>query len=147
MGTYLYTEHFQRFLIFWEKFTMGEIGQFMQSPVFSIGSECTLSEAILFFHTQQVDALFVEEGGRYVGIAIKSNVIDRITGGLSPETGFIRESMEQPIPCLDHHSSLQEASQFMESNRIQFSAVTENHLVIGMLSQKDLITGINNPGQ
>jgi signal-transduction protein with cAMP-binding, CBS, and nucleotidyltransferase domain len=126
---------------------MGDIGQFMQSPVFSIGSECTLSEAILFFHTQQVDALFVEEGGRYVGIAIKSKVIQKIGGGLSPETGFIRESMEQPIPCLDHHSSVQEASEFMESNRIQFTAVTENQLVIGMLSQKDLTSGINNPGQ
>jgi signal-transduction protein with cAMP-binding, CBS, and nucleotidyltransferase domain len=124
---------------------MGEIGQLMQSPVFSIGSECTLSEAILFFHTQRVEALFVEEGGRYVGIAIKSKVINRITEGLSPETGFIRESMEQPIPCLDHHSSVQEANQFMASNRIQFTAVTENRLVIGLLSQKDLIAGINNP--
>jgi signal-transduction protein with cAMP-binding, CBS, and nucleotidyltransferase domain len=126
---------------------MDEIGQFMQSPVFSIGSECTLSEAVLFFHTQRVEALFVEEGGRYVGIAIKSKVINRIKGGLSPETGFIRESMEQPIPCLDHHSSVQEANQFMASNRIQFTAVTENRLVIGMLSQKDLIAGINNPRQ
>ena len=126
---------------------MGDIGQFMQSPVFSVGSECTLSEAILFFHTQRVDALFVEEGGRYVGIAIKSKVIDRIGNGLSPETGFIRETMEHPIPCLDHHSSLQEASEFMESNRIKFTAVTENHLVIGMLSKNDLITGINNPGR
>jgi signal-transduction protein with cAMP-binding, CBS, and nucleotidyltransferase domain len=124
---------------------MGEIGQLMQSPVFSIGSECTLSEAILFFHTQRVEALFVEEGGRYVGIAIKSKVINRITEGLSPETGFIRESMQQPIPCLDHHSSVQEANQFMASNRIQFTAVTENRLVIGLLSQKDLIAGINNP--
>ncbi|VAX32704.1 hypothetical protein MNBD_NITROSPINAE05-1454 [hydrothermal vent metagenome] len=126
---------------------MGDIGQFMQSPVFSIGSECTLSEAILFFHTQKVDALFVEEAGRYVGIAIKSKVIDRIDGGSSPETGFIRETMEQPIPCLDHHSSLQEACEFMESNHIKYTAVTENHLVIGMLSKKDLNTGINNPGQ
>ena len=124
---------------------MGEIGQFMQSPVFSIGSECTLSEAILFFHTQRVDALFVEEGSRYVGIAIKSDVIQRISnGGLSPETSLIREAMQQPIPCLDHRSSVQEANQFMASHRIQFSAVTENRLVIGLLSHKDLITGIKN---
>lgn len=124
---------------------MDEIGQLMQSPVFSIGSECTLSEAILFFHTQRVEALFVEEGGRYVGIAIKSKVINKIGCGLSPETGFIRESMEQPIPCLDHHSSVLEATQFMTSNRIQFTAVTENRLVIGLLSKKDLNAGINNP--
>ena len=124
---------------------MGEIGQFMQSPVFSIGSECTLSEAILFFHTQRVDALFVEEGSRYVGIAIKSDVIQKINGGLSPETSLMNEAMQQPIPCLDHRSSVQEANHFMTSHRIQFTAVTENRLVIGLLSHKDLITGIKNP--
>jgi len=125
---------------------MGEIGQFMQSPVFSIGSECTLSEAILFFHTQKVDALFVEEGSRYVGIAIKSDVIQRISnGGLSPETSLMNEAIQKPIPCLDHRSSVQEANHFMASHRIQFTAVTENRLVIGLLSHKDLITGIKNP--
>lgn len=123
---------------------MGDIGQFMRSPVFSIGSECTLSEAILFFHTQRVEALFIEEGGRYIGIAIKSKVIDQInSGGLSPETSVINEVMQQPIPCLDHHSSVMEASQFMSSNHIQYTAVTENRLVIGLLSHEDLITGIN----
>ena len=124
---------------------MGDIGQFMQSPVFSIGSECTISEAILFFHTQKVDALFVEEGSRYVGIAIKSDVIQNINnGGLSPETSLINETMEQPIPCLDHRSSIQEANHFMATNGIQFTAVTENRLVIGLLSHKDLITGIKH---
>ena len=125
---------------------MGEIGKFMQSPVFSIGSECTLSEAILFFHTQKVGALFVEEESRYVGIAIKTYVIQKINhGGLSPETSLINEVMQQPIPCLDHRSSVQEANHFMATNGIHFTAVTENRLVIGLLSQKDLITGIKNP--
>lgn len=124
---------------------MGDIGQFMQSPVFSIGSECTLSEAILFFNTQKVEALFVEEEGRYVGLAIKSKVIDRISNcGLSPETSLINESMEQPIPCLDHESSVQEANHFMATNQIQFTAVTENRLVIGLLSLKDLTSDIKN---
>jgi len=125
---------------------MDVIGQFMRSPVFSIGSECTLAEAILFFHTQRVEALFVEEGGRYVGIAIKSDVIHKINcGGLSPETSLMGEAMEQPIPCLDHRSSVQEATHFMATNRIQYTAVTENCLVIGLLFHKDLITGIENP--
>ena len=128
------------------KSKMGKIGQFMQSPVFSIGSECTLSEVILFFHTQRVEALFVEKGGRYIGIAIKSDVIQEINhGGLSPETSLIGEAMQQPIPCLDHHSSIQEANHFMVTHGIRFTAVTENRLVIGLLSHEDLITGIKHP--
>ncbi len=122
---------------------MGDIGQLMQTPVFSIGSECTLSEAILFFNTQKVEALFVEEESRYVGFAIKSDVIQKINvGGLSPEISLISESMEQPIPCLDHESSIQEANQFMSNHQIQYTAVTENRLVVGLLSLKDLTAGI-----
>jgi predicted transcriptional regulator len=120
---------------------MGKIGQYMQSPVFSIGSECTLSEVILFFHTQKVEALFVEEKDRYIGIAIKSKVIDQINnGGLSPDTSLIYESMVQPIPCLDSRSSVEEANQFMAAHGVQYTAVTENRLVVGLLSHKDLIT-------
>jgi predicted transcriptional regulator len=105
----------------------------------SIGTECTVSEAILFFHTQRVQALFVEESDRFVGMVIKSDLIHRINQGeMSPETTLIGERMEQPIPCLDCHSSVQEANEFMCAHHICYVAVTEDRQIIGILSLQDL---------
>ena len=124
---------------------MNEIGNLIRSPIVSIGSECTLSEAILFFHTQRVPALFVEESNRFVGMVVKSDLIHRINrGGMAPETTLIGEIMERPIPCLDCHSSVQEANDFMGVHRIRYVAVTEDRQIIGILSFQDLKARFGN---
>jgi signal-transduction protein with cAMP-binding, CBS, and nucleotidyltransferase domain len=46
--------------------------------------------------------------------------------------------MEQPIPCLDCHSSVQEANEFMCAHHICYVAVTEDRQIIGILSLQDL---------
>lgn len=115
------------------------IGNLISSPLVSIGSECTVSETILFFHTQRVQALFVEESDRFVGLVIKSDLIDRINqGDMAPETTMIGERMEQPIPCLDCQSSVQEANDFMCTYHLRYVAVTEDRQIIGILSLQDL---------
>jgi len=115
------------------------IGNLINSPVVSIGSECTVSETILFFHTQRVQALFVEESDLFVGMVIKSDLINRINqGDMAPETTLIGESMEQPIPCLDCQSSALEADDFMRTHHIRYVAVTEDRQIIGILSLQDL---------
>lgn len=118
---------------------LGEIGSLIRSKVVSIGPECTVSEAILFFHTQRVAVLFVEEADRFVGMVVKSDLIDRINQGeIAPETTLVGEKMEQPIPCLDCHSSVQAANDFMCTNHIRYAAVTEDRQIIGILSLQDL---------
>ncbi len=124
---------------------MGEIGSLIHSKVVSIGPECTVSEAILFFHTQRVAALFVEESDRFVGMVIKSDLIHRVNqGDIAPETTLVGEKMEQPIPCLDCHSSVQEANDFMRTHRIRYAAVTEDRQIIGILSLQDLKASFGN---
>jgi predicted transcriptional regulator len=115
------------------------IGNLINSPIVSIGSECTISETILFFHTQRVQALFVEESDRFVGLVVKSDLVDRINRGeMAPETTLVGETMERPIPCLDCQSSVQEANEFMRTHRIRYVAVTEDRQIIGILSLQDL---------
>lgn len=124
---------------------MDEIGKFLRSPVLCLGSECTVSEAILFFHTQRVEALFVEESDRYVGMVIKSDLIYRINrGDMAPETTLIYEEMKRPIPCLDCRSSVQEANDFMCTHHIRYIAVTEDQQIIGILSLQDLNASTRN---
>lgn len=111
----------------------------------SIGTECTISEAILFFHTQKVEALFVEESGRYVGMVIKSELIHRVNEvGVAPETTLVGEGMNRPIPCLDCNISVQEANDFMSVHHLGYVAVTEDRQIIGILSHQDLKAGSNN---
>ena len=124
---------------------MDEICKFMRSPVLCLDARCTVSEAILFFHTQRVEALFVEESDRFVGMVVKTDLIQRINrGDLSPETTMIGEGMEHPIPCLDCHCPPREANDFMKNHQIRHVAVTEDREIIGILSLQDLTTSSEN---
>ena len=124
---------------------LDEIGKYMSSPVLCLGTECTVSEAILFFHTQRVEALFVEELDRYVGMVIKSDLIQSINQGeIHPEITMIGERMDQPIPCLDCHCSPKEAHDFMCNHQIRYVAVTEERHIVGILSMQDLLAPSEN---
>ncbi len=112
----------------------------MRFPLVSVSSQETVSAAILSFHLNRVGALLVKASDHYVGILVKSDLMRRVKqGDLDPHTKLIYEVMEQPIPCLDRHKSLQEANQFMCNHNLRYLAVTEDNKVIGLLSADDLI--------
>ncbi|MFQ5451886.1 MAG: cyclic nucleotide-binding/CBS domain-containing protein [Nitrospinaceae bacterium] len=120
---------------------MNEIGDLMRPSINSISSRLTVSEALLHFLHHRVDCLLVKESGKFAGIIYKDDIKRRIMRGkLTPETTRVYEIMTQPIPSIDLHMPIKEASRLMVNHPIQHFAVTESGRIVGILSVKDMIS-------
>lgn len=119
---------------------LDEIGDYMNSPVFSIDHDSTVQEAAQYMHASNIGSLLVREFDNYVGIITETDLSRKVVGkGLSPETTPVTEIMTQPLQTMDRFLPIEEASQFMHKNRIRHLPVTEDEKVVGMLSVKDLV--------
>lgn len=119
---------------------LDEIGDYMNSPVFSIDHDSTVQEAAQYMHASNIGSLLVKEFDNYVGILTETDLSRKVVGqGLNPETTSVTQIMTQPLKTMDRFLPVEEANQFMHKNKIRHLAVTEDEKVVGMLSVKDLV--------
>lgn len=119
---------------------LDDIGDYMNSPVFSIDHESTVQEAAVYMRASNIGSLLIKEFDDYVGILTETDLSRKVVGqGLNPETTKVTEIMTQPLKTMDRYLPVEEANQFMHKNKIRHLAVTEDEKVVGMLSVKDLV--------
>lgn len=119
---------------------LDEVGDYMNSPVFSIDHSATVQEAAQFMHASNIGSLLVKEFDGYVGILTETDLSRKVVGqGLNPETTNVTEIMTQPLKTMDRFLPVEEANLFMHKNKIRHLAITEDEKVVGMLSVKDLV--------
>lgn len=123
-----------------------EIGDYMISPVLSIGPDAAAQEAAQFMESKHVGSLLVKEGESFVGIITETDLTRKIVAkGLKDKNPKVRDIMTAPLQTIDCHEPIVDANQLMANKRIRHIAVTENDQVVGMLSVKDLIHYYANP--
>jgi signal-transduction protein with cAMP-binding, CBS, and nucleotidyltransferase domain len=119
---------------------LDEIGGYMNSPVFSIDHDSTVQEAAQYMHASNIGSLLVKEFDNYAGIITETDLSHKVVGqGLNPETTQVTEIMTQPLQTMDRFLPVEEASRFMQKNKIRHLPVTEDGKVVGILSVKDLV--------
>ena len=119
---------------------LDEIWEFMSSPVFSIDHESTVQEAAQYMQASNIGSLLVKEFDIYVWMVTETDLSRKVVGlGLNPETTQVTEIMAQPLQTMDRFFPVEEASQFMHSNKIRHLPVTEDEKIVGILSVKDLV--------
>ena len=123
-----------------------EIGDYMISPVLSVGPDTSTQEAAQLMESKHVGSLLVKEGESFVGIITETDLTRKILAkGLKDKNPNVREVMTAPLQTIDCHEPIVDANQLMANKRIRHIAVTENDQVVGMLSVKDLIHYYANP--
>jgi signal-transduction protein with cAMP-binding, CBS, and nucleotidyltransferase domain len=119
---------------------MDELGDYMSSPVLSMGSNVTVQEAAHFMHTHDIGAVFLKDKGEFVGIITERDLTRKVIGnGLDVKSTIVKSIMTSPILSLDRYFPIEEADIFMHKNNIRHLAITEEEKIVGMLSIKDLI--------
>jgi signal-transduction protein with cAMP-binding, CBS, and nucleotidyltransferase domain len=119
---------------------LDEIGDYMNSPVFSIDHNSTVQEAAQYMRVSNVGSLLIKEFDNYVGIVTETDLTRKVVGGgLNSETTPISKIMTQPVQSMDRFLPIEEANLFMHKNKIRHLAVTEDEKIVGMLSIKDLV--------
>ena len=123
-----------------------EIGDYMASPVLSVGPDASTQEAAQLMESKHVGSLLVKDGDTYVGIITETDLTRKIVArGLKDENSKVSDIMTTPLQTIDCHEPIVDANQLMANKRIRHIAVTENDQVVGMLSVKDLIHYFANP--
>jgi len=123
-----------------------EIGDYMVSPVLSIGPNASAQEAAQFMETNHVGSLLVKDGDAFIGIVTETDLTRKILAkGLKDKNPKVSEIMTAPLKTIDCHEPIVNANQLMANKRIRHIAVTENDEVVGILSVKDLIHYYANP--
>ncbi len=123
-----------------------EIGDYMVSPVLSIGPDAAAQEAAKLMESKHIGSLLVKEGETFVGIITETDLTRKMLAqGLQDKNPSVRDIMTAPLQTIDCHEPIVDANQLMANKRIRHIAVTENDQVVGMLSVKDLIHYYANP--
>jgi len=123
-----------------------EIGDYMASPVLSIGPDASTQEAAKLMESKHIGSLLVKEGETFLGIITETDLTRKILAkGLQDKNPKVSDIMTAPLQTIDCHEPIVDANQLMANKRIRHIAVTENDAVVGMLSVKDLIHYYANP--
>jgi len=119
----------------------------MRRDIQSIGPEATLAEAARKMRTSRVGALWVWEGGSYVGVVTEADLVRKaMAEGLPPSHEKVRRIMSSPVITIEIDRSAHEASDLMAEKGVRHLAVSHENQIVGILSVRDLLRYFKNWG-
>ena len=127
--------------------TRQEIADYMSAPALSIESDSTVRDTAQFMHQKNIGSVLVKENEEFIGIVTEKDLTRKVLGnGLNPETTKVTVAMTaQPLFSLDCHLPVTEANAFMAKKKIRHLPVTEDGVIVGMISVRDLFAFYANP--
>ena len=118
---------------------MSKVGQYMSTQLYSTSPDKYTYEAVDKMYDNKVSALFVEEGGEYVGIITKTDWMFLVLKGeCDPKAVKISSVMTKIANTIDENQTIAEACTIIETKKIRHGPVTRNDKIVGMFSVKDL---------
>lgn len=99
----------------------------------------SLFEAAEKMTTNEVGALAVMKDGRFVGILSERDLVVAMTDEADPQETQIRDYMTSDPMTVEPHNEAEDVINRMLEAGIRHMPVTENKVVVGMVSLRDLI--------
>jgi CBS domain-containing protein len=120
--------------------TIGAVIQQKGGVVWSTGPSASVFEAIELMADKGVGALLVMEQGEVVGILSERDYARKVVlqGRSSKETP-VAEIMSSPVVCVSPNNTVGECLRVITDNRIRHLPVTQNGVVVGVVSIGDLV--------
>jgi signal-transduction protein with cAMP-binding, CBS, and nucleotidyltransferase domain len=119
---------------------MTKIGDYMSSPVLSVGYDWSVRDTAEFMYSKKIGAVLIKKDDEYAGILTKTDVLHKVIGGfLDYETTKAHEIMTSSIISMDFDKPIFEANEFMQEKKIRHLVITKNGAITGMVSITDLV--------
>lgn len=119
----------------------------MSQDVRVINPDASLTEAAVMMRDYRVGALLVGGEGAFDGVVSEADLVRKaMAEGLSPTEGRVRGVMSSPIITIEIDRSAHEASDLMAEKGIRHLAVTQDGLIVGIVSVRDLLRYFKNWG-
>ena len=119
----------------------------MRRDVQAVGPEETLVEAARKMRAARVGALWVWDGGAYLGVVTEADLVRKaMAEGLDPAREKVRRIMSSPVITIEVDRSAHDASDLMAEKGVRHLAVSQENQIIGTLSVRDLLRYFKNWG-
>jgi CBS domain-containing protein len=116
------------------------VAEYMTREIQSIRANATLRDAGERMEEYKVGCLFVDDQKRFVG-TITEAMLSRavVIQGLDPATTLVKRCMNKTIVAIENHAPIVEAVKLMKDHGVRHLAVTEDEMMVGVLSVSDLL--------
>ncbi|MDA0691899.1 MAG: CBS domain-containing protein [Nitrospinae bacterium] len=114
---------------------------YMDESILSISAEASAAEAAKKMRDSKLSSLIVVKGGENWGIVTETDLSRKIIAEeLNPKETKVKFIMNKPIVAIDSDSTMMKAFVKMGNHNIRHLAVTEDDLIIGVLSINNFIS-------
>jgi len=119
--------------------SLSELLEEHQASIHSVHPDVSVTECVREMNERRIGAMLVMEDERLLGIFTERDAITRVLGaGLQPNNTKISAVMSENPVCVTPTTTLDEAMAIVTNQRIRHLPVTQNGIVLGMVSSGDL---------
>lgn len=123
--------------------TAHHILQGKPGPVWTIGPEAPVFDAVRLMGEHNVGALVVVEGGAVVGVVSERDYSRKIALlGRSSRATRVREILSEPVITVARDAAIGECMRLMTEHRVRHLPVVEDGCLLGIVSIGDLVNWI-----
>ena len=109
--------------------------------IFTVDEETSVRDATVVMRQKDVGAVVVTRGGSLFGMLTERDVLRKVVAeGRNPDEAKAKEIMAHPLITIEAGASLGEATDMMVRNNIRRLVVTEQDRIIGIFTQRDILT-------
>ena len=113
----------------------------------TVGPDETLLTAAQRMRDGRVGALLVRERDQFIGVVSEADLVRKaMANGFQAGEVLVRSVMSAPVVTIDIGRSAHEASDLMAERGIRHLAVSEEGVIVGMVSVRDLLRYFKNWG-
>lgn len=114
-------------------------GDIMSSPVVAVDANATLEEASKVMVAKTIGSVLVSDGGGYLGIITKMDVVRLVASGKIPKDIRAKEVMSSPLKKVKVSSPVMAVAKIMRKEGIHRVVVIDQRGVVGIISDKDIV--------
>jgi CBS domain-containing protein len=113
----------------------------------TVGPDETLLTAAQRMRDGRVGALLVIERDHFIGVVSEADLVRKaMANGFQASEVLVRSVMSAPVVTIDISRSAHDASDLMAERGIRHLAVSEEGVIVGMVSVRDLLRYFKNWG-
>ncbi len=113
----------------------------------TVGPDETLLTAAQHMRDGRVGALLVLDRDRFIGVVSEADLVRKaMANGFHAGEVLVRSVMSAPVVTIDISRSAHDASDLMAERGIRHLAVSEEGVIVGMVSVRDLLRYFKNWG-
>lgn len=119
---------------------MLKVKDLMTTSLVAVNAEDSVMQAARLMHERGIASLLVRRGEEFSGMITDRDIIGRVVSrGLDPTKVRVSEVMSSPIVSISEESTVEEAANKMQDNRVRRLMVESDHGKTGIITGSDII--------